>query len=125
MDDLELREQIKTTDDLITSNPVELVFTRPQPAADDGAGGRKPAGQDNDLPPQEVFFQAKMQNPVEVMDERGQRVLSWYVVVGRPDADMRQGDRFMHNGHEYKLAFIYPDRQYQIKAEVVRISALN
>lgn len=53
----------------------------------------------------------------------GQKITTSHVLVGKTDANIRQDDYFVHNGDEYVVMFVHPDRTEQTIAEVDRVAS--
>lgn len=53
----------------------------------------------------------------------GQRVTTSHVLAGRTDANIRQDDRFEHEGYDYVVRYVHPDRTEQTIAEVDRVAS--
>lgn len=54
---------------------------------------------------------------------QGQRVTTNHVLIGLPDADIRQDDEFTVNGYDYIILYIHPDTRYQRKGEILLITS--
>ncbi len=85
--------------------------------ADDGAGGDRrldPAP----LAPQRLRLQPRVDggNPRTTAD--GEQAVPNYTLIGEHTADIKRWDTFTVEGRRYEVAFVYQNRQYEVKAEV-------
>lgn len=109
----------QSTTNLINAFPSIITILR-RTATDDGQGGASLS----DLVPQrtlKVFFAGRVLNRGIVLLEHGETGQRWqdrYIVVAEHDADIQQGDEFVHNGHQYTVDDVFTDTAYQRKCEV-------
>jgi hypothetical protein len=82
-------------------------------------GGWKPVALIQTLTPQAVFIEAsRNQLPVrETVD--GRTVQPTASLIGLYDMDIRNGDTFTLNQATYEVVFVYPDRSYETRADVM------
>lgn len=124
MSQLEDRELIRSTANLIKYSGRYIVLHRPPAPEDDGAGGRRAAtGPDTALPPQQVFCQGSVPMHVTVQAAEGEQDRSDYVLVGMSVAaqglqifDVKQGDWFVVGVQKYEVGSVHHDKGYQMKA---------
>lgn len=119
------------TDALISFYGKSIILHRPPPYVDDGAGGliRQP-GEPTMLPPQRFYFEnaapiahvARNASFTQPSGE-GQQVVTNYVLVGYPGANVQQDDVIKIGSKEYKVVYVDPDQRYQVKAEVELVTS--
>ena len=111
---------IRSTRTLIEAWPQGIILNRPPEPVDDGAGGvRVPDGPDTQLPVQTLYFaESDAETDVERTTLAGTKVVITHVLVGMPDADMRENDWFVVGDKKFKIQYVLPDRDYQTKGEV-------
>jgi hypothetical protein len=117
--DAELRANIKQTDAFIKSHPYKrnIVLSR-QDKVDDGAGGWTSAPAVIGSPSEMALVPSATQLPVRrTLD--GQEVTPEYTLIARHTADIRNGDWFWVDGIKYEVVFVFPNKSYEIKAEVI------
>lgn len=92
---------------------------------DDGEGGEVPAptpvGEDPSEPVSEKrrYFSTTEADPEDRGDDDGERLLIPFVLIGRWDDDIREGDWFYVNDQKFEIDFVQPDREYQLKGQGV------
>jgi hypothetical protein len=101
----------------IDAAPTSIIISRAMWVSD-GSGGRIP-GTPTELEPQRVAFHAAaLALPVRrTLD--GIEITPEYLLLGTWDADIERGDTFFVDGVKYEVAFVQPDRSYEVRAEVV------
>lgn len=122
--------EIEQTKTLLDIDGEYISLHREAEWVDDGAGGQTRAEEDGPTIAKQLFWFfeaapiahiARGSNFQETIG-MGQRVTTNYVLVGMPDANMRQGDTFWRDGEPYVIEFVHPDRKFMTLGEVERIS---
>lgn len=119
-DPIELEELRQTTADLISEDSVSVALTRSTFERVPGGGVRPVNPQP--LDPQTFFFGAVQTDPRYVQLTEGEQVISNHVLIGMPDADMKEKDTFTIGNRTFLIVEIEPDTSYQIKGWVVEKS---
>lgn len=116
-DAAELSELIKTTEDLIVENGMEIILVRVvmERTPSGGVKRRDPTPQ----PPKRRYFGAVTQDPRIILDEKGDRVEARHVLVGPPEDDIKEKDTFKIGDRTFKVMELHPDVSYQTKAWVI------
>lgn len=123
-----LAEEIRQTSILIEHDPHVVSLNRKAPLVDDGEGGRTRSGVPTVLPAQRFYIGGFAENfgvrnrPAYEEDERGERLVARFILVGMPGTDIAEGDWFELGGHTYTVQFVDPLREFQVKAEAVRVT---
>jgi hypothetical protein len=101
----------------INAAPIDMRLNRVTWISD-SSGGSKP-GPPSTLTSQRVTLIAPTQQLPERRTIAGITVVPEYLLKGKHDADIQRGDWYFVDGVKYEIVFVYPDRRYQTKAEVV------
>ena len=119
-DPVELEELQRTTADLISEDSVQVVITRSTFERVPG-GGIRPVNPEP-LDPQTFFFGSVTTDPRYVQLTEGEQVVSNHVLVGMPDADLKEKDTFQIGDRTFLVVEIEPDTSFQVKGWVVERS---
>lgn len=95
---------------------VESVVLRRRTKVSDGAGGFVMAS--SALAPQPMRL-IPLGSPVERSTGDGKVVTANFALLGLYGADMARFDRFTLGGEEYEVVFLYENKEYETKGEVV------
>lgn len=117
---------IQSTATIIAQEGRTIVLERPGDPVPDGAGGFRPADPPTVAqPPLRLYYSGIAGvrfNPVEHYSEQGENMRVRAVIIGMPDDDIREGDRFTVDGFTFVINFMHPNREYQTKAEGALVS---
>ena len=125
--------QCQQTQFLLDSFGEDITLKREPDFEDDGGGGLvRPDEEDSTKPPQVFWFYeaapiahvARGTNFQEIIN-MGQRITTAFILLGLPDADIKQDDEFVRGEFEYKVVFVHDDRSFQTIAELERIGSGN
>jgi hypothetical protein len=117
--------QRRQTEHLIASDPILFALKRAGQLVSNGVGGVKREGDPSDTPPVPRFLSATTGASRFARTLEGRRVEGDYVLIGVYDDDIRADDEFSAHGADFKVVWVEPDRRYQTKAIVVRVSGGN
>lgn len=111
--------QLDVTRRLIESEPSEIVLVRPVAKERTAAGGvARGSSSTTDLDPQTLFFGGVGQDMQRQVTVSGTLVTLRWVLIGLPEADIEEGDRFVHWGRNFRVFEINPDTRWQRKGMV-------
>jgi hypothetical protein len=116
-DPAELSELTKTTEDLIEEDSIDIDLQRTEDVRTPSGGVKK--GQPIDVPVQRLHFAAVMTDPRNAISEHGDRMVAGHVLVGMPDADIKEGDTFAFGTRKFRVNEVHPDRSFETRAWVV------
>jgi hypothetical protein len=110
--------RIEQTRRYIAKNPSDVVFTH-RTRVPDGAGGNTYS--EAAVPAQRVRLIATAPSAaVERITSTGETMLTEYSILAMPDADIDEGDTFMHDGNRYEVVVVLVIGKYEKRAEAVR-----
>lgn len=112
----ELAVQREATADFIEAHPVDLVLTR-RTQQSDNAGGYVTT--ETQLLVQRFALTGAGSGRPEVATQVGEVTQYQLQLVGYHTADIREHDTFTLEGGNYRVDFVYPERDYRIVALVL------
>lgn len=121
MSDFETEEQRRVTESLIESRPIYARINRPPAYVSDGAGGMHRVGATQVRSPLRCFLTDVEKDETFIVDDIGERITDYHVLIADYQADLKQGDWFVWEGRKYIVLYIHPNRAYQVKASVVTV----
>lgn len=132
----ETRAKRRSTLAMITRDGQEIALFRANGSVqggyvDDGEGGQIPApaapGEDPDEPVsiKQRYFTTVVAEPVDETTDQGERLLINFVLIGKWDDDIREGDWFYVKNERYQIEFVDPNQDYQTKGVGVAYSSGN
>jgi hypothetical protein len=83
------------------------------------SGGNRPSGPPASLVRQRLLLVAPTTQLPERQTIGGITMVPEYILKGDYQADVQRGDWFYIDGVKYEVVFVHPNREYQVKAEVV------
>lgn len=124
---VEMRQQLRVTEDFISSDPITVAFERSVVERDTLHRGGLITQPVHTLPEQTVRIshspprRRRLENnpPNETFAELS---FAKDMLIGMPDLDVRIGDEFVHNGIRFKVDYVFQDRAYET---VVNIDTMS
>lgn len=121
MDDFEISELLSTTKDLIEFGPsYDIVFSREE-LVRTPSGGKIHSPKQN-VASQRLYFSPTTGDARVVQLTEGEKVEASHVLVGLPDANVKEKDRFELTGRKFLVVEIHPQREYETRAWVIERS---
>lgn len=117
-----LDAQRQATASLIAQEGRDIELHRPATMVADGAGGMKRSSEDSTVQqPVRRFFGTSTSGGFHIQRDMGERHFSVHVLMGLHDDPMQEDDYFYISGRKFDVLFIYPDRSFETRAEVVAL----
>lgn len=113
----ELASQIKSTEQFIEADVVELSLSRKVKASNGSGGYTTSAG--GIVGPFRVRLIPQSDRVPEVVTNDGRLVRPKFVLMAMPGTDIQRDDTFIF-GEEYQIAAVHKGPEYAFKADVVR-----
>ena len=120
----DLLDRRQTTADLIEQEGCDIALQRPAARVSDGAGGWvSPGGPATPQNAVRRFFSLVQYEPQDQQNTIvGERELVKFVLVGKFNDDIQEGDFFEFGDRKYTVDFINPDRYFEVRAEGAYVS---
>jgi hypothetical protein len=116
-------EAIKSTRDLIDSDPTPITLFHSEWVNDGRGGRRRSTVAEPEAPaPVDRFFSAIAADKSVSFNMLGITKDRVYILIGMPDDDIQEGDVFQVNAKNFRVIWVDDDRRYQTKAECIHAS---
>lgn len=115
----ELRRQIAT---LLAEEGRSIALERPGGFVRTPAGGQARSGSTTPLAPQRFWVMGTRGDTMRIPTVPGQVDVDGATLVGRWDADVKEGDTFTIDTRTFKVLLVHQDRRYETRARLEDIS---